>query len=412
MHIRLYHLLPVRSLFLFLFLLSTVAPLLPDASLSSRVMAQADDARPLPPIKPSLLIAPRATPPPAPLPAVPAPTAAPLSELMQNIDLNTPSPAWQNTENFLILGTDRREGGGSWRTDVMMIVGLDRQNGRAAVLSIPRDLYINIPGYGRQRINMVDYLGEQQLKVEGGGPALVSQVLNNTLGIQTQHWIRVEMQGFESLVDAIGGVTVHLDCPFFEPILNLDTNRWEYFTLPAGDVLMDGRTAHWFTRLRLRESDIGRARRQRQFLWALREQMVSTNLLARFPELWSALNGLFSTDLSLLQMVDLARLGITFEASNVHAAGITLSQLESITTEGGASVLQISNPYLVRAVVDGIWEAQPMADTNRQDDSAACPPVPEGAPYVPSSVTGNIQAAPADATATPMPEGEATNEQE
>ena len=393
-----------------LLILSIVTSVLPLPVTSDTALAQAADDRPLPPIKPRLLIAPQPTPTPVPVQMPAAPTAPAMAELMAKIDLNVPSPAWQNTENFLILGTDRRGNEGVWRTDVIMVVGLDRQNGRAAVLSIPRDLYVEIPNYGMQRINRADYLGEKEINIEGGGPALISQILKNTLGIETTHWVRVEMQGFEALVDAIGGVTVHLDCPFFEPILNLDTNQWEYFTLPAGDVLMDGRTAHWFTRLRLRESDIGRARRQRQFLWALRNQLVSTNLLARFPELWSALNGLFATDLSLLQIVDLVRVGITFDATNVHAAGITMQQLQPITTESGAAVLQINNPYLVRAVIDGIWDAQPMSDTNRQSDSAACAPVPQGVPVVPYNSVVNAQTTPADATATPEPEAAPTNE--
>ena len=393
-----------------LLILSIVTSVLPLPVTSGSALAQAADDRPLPPIKPRLLIAPQPTPTPVPVQMPAAPTAPAMAELMAKIDLNVPSPAWQNTENFLILGTDRRGNEGVWRTDVIMVVGLDRQNGRAAVLSIPRDLYVEIPNYGMQRINRADYLGEKEINIEGGGPALISQILKNTLGIETTHWVRVEMQGFEALVDAIGGVTVHLDCPFFEPILNLDTNQWEYFTLPAGDVLMDGRTAHWFTRLRLRESDIGRARRQRQFLWALRNQLVSTNLLARFPELWSALNGLFATDLSLLQIVDLVRVGITFDATNVHAAGITMQQLQPITTESGAAVLQINNPYLVRAVIDGIWDAQPMSDTNRQSDSAACAPVPQGVPVVPYNSVVNAQTTPADATATPEPEAAPTNE--
>ena len=63
-----------------------------------------------------------------------------------------------------------------------------------------------------------DFIGEQTLAVEGGGPALISQILYENLGIATDHWIRVEMTGFRSIVDAVGGVTVHLDCPFYEPI--------------------------------------------------------------------------------------------------------------------------------------------------------------------------------------------------
>jgi len=292
-----------------------------------------------------------------------------------------PAFAWSETENILVLGTDRRPRDASWRTDTIMVVGLDRARQRAAVLSIPRDLYIEIPNYGYGRINQVDYIGERVSRVKGGGPALVSEVLSDTLGIATKHWVRFELTGFEAIVDAVGGVTVNLDCPFYEPIFNLDTNSWEYFTLPAGDVHMDGETANWFVRLRLSESDIGRANRQRQFLWALRDQALNANLLRRFPELWRAFSDSFDTDLSLLQMVELIQFGIGLDARNVRASGITLRELQSHVTANGASVLIITDPAKVQQVVDGIWDAPVMADSYRKD-SAQCPPPPTGAPMV------------------------------
>ena len=289
-----------------------------------------------------------------------------------------PAFAWSETENILILGTDRRAGEASWRTDSIMIVGLDRTNGRAAILSVPRDLYLNLPAYGWARINQADYIGERVLKVDGGGPAYVSEVLSAELGIRTQHWVRIEMSGFSAVVDAVGGVTINLDCPFYEPIYNLDTQRWEYFTLPAGQVYLDGESAYWFVRLRLRESDIGRAKRQRQFLWALRERAVDARLILRLPQLWSAFNDTFTTDLTLLQMLDYARFGMDLEAQNVRATGITLRDLVSVVTPQGAQVLQIGNPQAIRDLVNSVWDAPAMADAYRKD-ATACTPIPPDA---------------------------------
>lgn len=350
-------------------------------------------AAPVPPVHPGVLIDPAAraaahgeTIAPALPEAAPIAPSIPITTLVPTSDTSELSPRWRDTENFLILGTDRRSRNDVWRTDVVMVLGLDRENGRAALLSIPRDLYIEVPNYGWQRINQVDYLGEKILHVEGGGPALVSAVLGETLGVTTQHWVRVDMDGLASLVDALGGVTVHLDCPFYEPIFNLDTNQWEYFTLPAGDVQMDGETAYWFARLRLRESDFGRAKRQRALLWAMRDQLFSTNGLTRLPRLWTELDGLFSTDLTLVQIVDLMRLGLTFDMDNVRANGITQSELQGYRTAQGASVLRIADPARVRVVVDGVWdEAAPMALAYAQD-SGTCSPVPSGAPVIPQEV--------------------------
>ncbi|GIV68207.1 LCP family protein [Caldilinea sp.] len=289
-----------------------------------------------------------------------------------------PAFNWSQTENYLLLGTDHRPGWTSWRTDTIMIVGVDRANNRVAVFSVPRDLYVQIPGYGWGRINQVDNIGENMNP--GGGPALLSQVLANTLGISTKHYVRVRMDGFVDLVDAIGGVTVHLDCPFYEPIFNLTTNRWDYFALPAGDVWLDGESAYWFVRLRYRESDIGRNQRQREFLWGLRNQMLRTNLLANFFPLYNAFQNMISTDLNPLEILDLLTWGIQLDPGSVRASGLTLQDLQNYTTPEGASVLRIADPARVRAVVEGIWSAPAMAESYRKDPTA-CPPLPPGVTF-------------------------------
>ncbi len=306
-----------------------------------------------------------------------------------------PASNWQFTDNYLILGTDRRAGANDWRTDTIMIVGLDRQQGRAAVFSIPRDLYIDIPNYGYGRINQVDLLGERNPNLADGGPQLISQVISKTFGIQTDHWVRFQMDGFVRVVDAVGGVTVHLDCPFYEPIFNVTTQAWDFFTLSAGDNQLDGDSAYWFVRLRLRESDIGRSARQRQFLWALRDKMLSANLITRFPELWSAFQDSFSTDLSLIQLIELTSFGISLDSDNVRAGGLTLYDLQNYRTEQGAVVLRIADPGRVRAVVNGVWDAPTMASSYRQD-LTTCEPLPQGGGW--DLEIPNIAAAPAEAS--------------
>ena len=283
-------------------------------------------------------------------------------------DRQLPDPRARTTARVGPTGAPTRSSSWAWTA----------ANGRVAVFTVPRDLYVQIPGYGWGRINQVDYMGEQ---VEAGnGPKLVSQVLESTLGIATNHWVRVRMDGFINFVNAVGGVTVHLDCPFYEPIFNLDTNAWDYFALPAGDVWMDGDTAYWFVRLRYRESDIGRGQRQRTVLWALRDQVAKTNLLARFAEIFGAFQNMFSTDLNPLQILDLLNWGMGLDAGAVRAGGLTLYDLQSYTTPEGASVLRIGDPGRVRNLVEGVWSAPAMADSYRKD-STSCPPLPAGVTY-------------------------------
>jgi LCP family protein required for cell wall assembly len=322
---------------------------------------------------------------------VPTPLPAPIG----------PAFNWSQTENYLLLGTDHRPGWTSWRTDVVMVVGVDRANSRVAVFSIPRDTYVQIPGYGWGRINQVDFIGEKA-SPNGGGAALMSQVLASTLGITTNHWVRVRMDGFIDVVNAIGGVTVHLDCPFYEPVFNLTTNAWDYFALPAGDVWLDGDTAYWFVRLRYRESDIGRNQRQREFLWGLRDQMKRTNLLANFLPLYSAFQSMVTTDLNPLEIVDLLNWGIQLDPAAVRASGLTLYDLQSYTTAEGASVLRIADPRHVRNVVEGIWDAPAMVDSYRKD-TTKCPALPPGVTYATDITELDAAVLNVDVAALPTP---------
>lgn len=282
------------------------------------------------------------------------------------------------TENYLLMGTDLRPEDGAWRTDSIMVIALDRLNRRMAILSIPRDLWIEIPGIGQRRINQVDYYGERVLRNEGGGPALMSQVLNNTLGVEIQHWFRLDMNGFREVVDLMGGVTVELECPYFELIYNLDTEQFEWFTLPAGPVTMDGETAYWFVRLRYYSSDFGRTGRQRQFLWALRQQATQSNMLTQLPSIWQIMNRNFTTDLNLLQVAELAGLSLSMSADNIRAASIPQTYLERYITEGGADVLRIKDPTQLRGLILDIWNSPSLASAN--EPVGACPPLPATMP--------------------------------
>ncbi len=342
-----------------------------------------------------------------PTPVVDAEEARPLVETSSGDPFD-----WSTSENFLVMGTDRRAEGGSWRTDSIMVIGIDRAKERAAVFSVPRDTYVQIPGYGFGRINQADYMGERRTP-DGGGPALVSAILEENLGISTQHWVRIQMDGFVSFVDAMGGVDVYLDCPFSEPILNLNTNAWTNFNLPAGLNHLDGQDAYWFARLRYRESDIGRSSRQRAIIWALREQILSTNAILRLPQLYAAYRDTISTDLSLFDIISMAQFAVSLKPENVRAGGLTLKDLQNYTTAGGAQVLIIADPARVRDLVANVWDQPAMADAYRKDgakcvggiatpEPAATPVLddsPEATPLPPDDSIGATQGGGPAATA-------------
>ena len=124
----------------------------------------------------------------------------------------TPNPAslpvWSGIErvNILLLGVDEREvEEGPWRTDTLILLTIDPATRTAGMLSIPRDLWVPIPGYDLEgKINTAHFVGDAQ-GYPGGGPALAMATLQYNFGIPVQHYVRLNFSGFERLIDLIGG---------------------------------------------------------------------------------------------------------------------------------------------------------------------------------------------------------------
>jgi LCP family protein required for cell wall assembly len=260
----------------------------------------------------------------------------------------------------------------SWRTDSLMVVAVDFNSGKVGVISIPRDLYVDIPGKGKGRINEVDYVGEK-LNGPGGGPRLLSQVVEAELGIPTQHYARIQMDGLVQLVDALGGVTVHLDCPLDEATPDpSNPDGLVYWSLPAGDNVLDGVSAKKFATYRYLSNDFSRVRRQQQLIWAIRNRAMQSDVIARIPELWQALNALFATDLKLMDVITLARVGIKLEPSNVHGLVLTSNVLTDYTTPEGWSVLVVRDPAELEQVKSELFQAKPLAELGT-NPTGECP---------------------------------------
>jgi LCP family protein required for cell wall assembly len=281
-------------------------------------------------------------------------------------------PDLNETYNILVMGVDHRPTYESWRTDSIMVAAIDFASGKVGIVSIPRDLYVEIPGRGTHRINEVDYLGEKA-DGPGGGPHLLAQVVENELGIPTQHYARIQMDGLVQLVDALGGETVQLDCPLEEATPDdREPDGLRYWGLPAGDNLLDGQTAKKFATYRYLSSDFARIARQQQLLWAIRNRALQPDVIARIPELWQALGELFVTDLKLLDVITLARVGAGLEPGNVHGLVLGSNILKDYTTPEGWSVLVVRDPAELEAVKAQLFEAKPLSQLGKTE-SGECP---------------------------------------
>lgn len=273
-------------------------------------------------------------------------------------------PSIHATENILVLGMDARAGGKMWRTDTIMVAAVDAARKEVGLLSIPRDLWVDIPGYGEGRINIVDFVGENRSGY-GGGPALMNQVLQSTLGIETQHWVRIRQEGLVDLVDAMGGITITLDCPFIDKTPDPQVKgQYEYLMLPAGPVFLQGETAKKFVTYRYASTDFSRARRQQQVIWAIRDRALELDVLPRIGQLWVALADTFQTDLLIGELVELAALGSDLRPEQVHGLVLSRQALKSASI-GGSAVLVVADPELLKTEVDGVFASRPIAELGR-----------------------------------------------
>jgi LCP family protein required for cell wall assembly len=227
-----------------------------------------------------------------PLTATPSPTAswgefpgpivAPALPIPPPI---APLPQPEGQIHILLLGSDQRPASGGFRTDTIVLLTINPEEDTAHLTSFPRDLYVYIPGWTMQRINTAH---------PRGGFELLRQTFQYNFGIDPDYFVLINFWGFEQGIDSLGGILVNSARPMTD-------HRDDYgdYTVPAGQVWMDGETALWYVRARYATSDFDRARRQQEVLIAAFNQLISLNALARVPELYNLYNDSVVTNLDL-----------------------------------------------------------------------------------------------------------------
>ena len=271
--------------------------------------------------------------------------------------------AWDGTSRLtvLVMGLDRRPGytGLAYRTDTMMIVSLDPETDTLGILSIPRDLYVNVPGYSAlQRINTPMVLGEYDQ--QGSGPELAMQTVQYNFGIRIHDYIIVDFEAVTTLVDAIGGIEVDVPNAIADwqfPDMN---EGYDPLVLNAGLQTMDGETALKYARTRHGDSDFQRAERQQQVLFAVRDQVLSRDaipgLILQAPSLYGSLSQDIATNLTLDQMIQLGLYLRDIPLDNIHTGVIDINYVMGYTTEEGAQVLIPNRALLADLFIDVFGE--------------------------------------------------------
>src|SRR6202011_992990 len=225
--------------------------------------------------------------------------------------VTTVLPDWQGNEriNILLLGIDKRDDEpiAGTRSDTMMVASIDPVTKSAALVSLPRDLWVSIPGCtardgcsgGQQRINVAHAVG---------GPDLARQTVTANFGVPISFYARVDFRGFEQLIDTAGGVVIDVDWPVKDDEYPTPDYGYQRIYFGPGPQLMDGATALQYARSRHGMSDFARAGRQQKVLVSLRNRALQLNMLPHAPELVGIAQKALSTDLTPVQMLALAKL--------------------------------------------------------------------------------------------------------
>jgi len=270
------------------------------------------------------------------LPGEVLPPPIPTSESEQDAERTT----------VLIMGIDRRPGEPFIsRTDTMILFSVDHVDRTASMLSIPRDLYTVLPGRGRERINTAFVYGSVGNN-PAGGATLAMQTIEYNLGVKVDHYVLVDFGAVIDGIDSVGGISVDVPFTINDPYYPDHDYGYDPLFIPAGLQDLDGELALKYARTRHQDNDFGRSRRQQQVILALRERVLSlglTDLLLRAPFLYDKLSSGVRTDLSLDQIVSLARVVSDVNSEDIRSDVLDHRYVTSFRTDQGAEVLVLIN---------------------------------------------------------------------
>lgn len=278
----------------------------------------------------------------------------------------TPTPAPKAPPiNILLMGTDARpDEQGPPLTDTLILLTLDLESQTAGMLSLPRDLWVPIPGQGvSTKINTAYRIGEVN-GYPGGGAQLAKDTVGGFIGQEVQYYVRIGFDGFTEIVDLIGGVDVEVS----QTIHDIEYPTMDYgvetFHLDAGVHHLDGQTALKFVRTRHTDSDYGRARRQQQLIRAMSDKVLSADmiptLIANVPQLLSTMRNSFQTDMPIPLALELANYLRDSSLGEIRQLVLDANYGEETYTEQGAWIL-LPDRAKVRAALNTFFSPAPLA---------------------------------------------------
>jgi polyisoprenyl-teichoic acid--peptidoglycan teichoic acid transferase len=234
--------------------------------------------------------------------------------------------AGQDLVNIILLGGDNELTEDNVdRTDTMIVVSINRTTNTVSMMSFPRDLYVYIPGWTMQRLNLA-YTHGEQVGWSDGGFGLLRQTFLYNFGINIHYYIKVNLSGFKEIIDTLGGVNIAVDCAIQAyPLIGAEpppeaerTTEDGLRTLPVGYYRLLGEGALWYARSRDNSSDFDRGRRQMQILRSVWREARSSGQITNLPQLWSQVTEVVETDLAFEDMIGLLPYAINLDPAQIE----------------------------------------------------------------------------------------------
>jgi LCP family protein required for cell wall assembly len=291
---------------------------------------------PFQPIPPTAVYYPTDFPTPTPT-ETPTPSPTPLFILPTEYGPVGELEAPKGITNILLLGSDMRSWwgkGSGFRTDTIILASLNPEAGTVSLVSFPRDLYVQIPGFGVDRINTA---------WERGGFKRLAATFDYNFGVKVDHYILIEFSSFKQIIDSLGGLDVQVGARLD------DFYRGRPITIKPGVRKMNADMVLWYARSRKTSNDFARNRRQQEVLQAVANKLLSLNAIQRAPEFYELYKNNVKTDLNLLDMLPFLPLGAKLgDGSRVRNFFVGPGKVTPYVTPGGAQVLLPQKDKILR----------------------------------------------------------------
>lgn len=278
----------------------------------------------------------------------------------------------QDRINILLLGMGGHGHDGPYLTDTMILASIQPSTGDVAMISIPRDLGVEIPGRGLNKINHANAFGEA--RQSGSGGSLATSVVEKTFDVDIHYYVRVDFQAVKQIIDDIGGIKIDVEQSFIDTEYPAPDNEYRTISFKSGIQTMDGDTALIYARSRhgnnQEGSDFARARRQQRMILALKEKMVSFETLAnpiRIHSIIEILGQHLSTNMNFSDIIYMIKLAKQINLSNIKTTVLDNSPngyLKNGYSPNGTFILEpVSGNFydiifLIKHIFDADFEMQ------------------------------------------------------